>query len=75
MTRRKTLEKTTLTHPATGEQWTVKLMDDGGIDLVVAHGGAREHVVRHVFQAGTETQISLRSYRLAVTTQDSPGAG
>ncbi len=60
MTRRRTLEKTTLTHPATGEVWTVKLMDDGGVDLVVDHGGHREYVVRHVFQAGTESQISLR---------------
>ena len=61
MTRRKTLEKSVITHPATGEVWTVKLMDDGGVDLVVEHGGTREYVVRHVFQAGTETQISLRS--------------
>ena len=61
MTRRKTLEKLTVTHPATGETWTIKLMDDGGLDLVAEHGGSREYVVRHVFQAGTETQISLRT--------------
>jgi hypothetical protein len=35
-------------------------MDDGGAEMKADHGGNGEDVVRHIFQAGEQSQISIR---------------
>ena len=60
MPRRRTVETFDFTHPVTEHVWHVSLMDDGGVELKADHGGDGEYVVRHIFQAGEQSQLSIR---------------
>lgn len=58
--RRKAVRRESFVHPTTGATWRFSLMDDGGLEVKVEHDERMEYVVRHVFQANTNSQISVR---------------